>query len=215
MKRKYYTYEEREHILQYVEEEKAKPGNTRRLSELLCSATTPKPPPSESGYYSWKSNPITKTQHESNLSRRGRRQTLSHDQEILVFGFVCHCRRLHLVFKQQTLIDFASTHLDTKLTRTWVTHHMKENGFSSQRVLTRDSRLTTAKVVEDALNFIKELRGYHYDPDCIISMDETGLWSNVSQPRTYHFRGGYASPPSFHFDNFHIFFLSFLLFIFL
>lgn len=202
MKRKYFTYEERQHILHYVEEQKAKPGKTLCLSELLCSATTPKPPPCEATYYQWKCDLFTKEQYTSNLSRRGRQPKLSDGQMMLLLGFSCHCRRLHRQVKQQTLIDFASTHLHTQLTPPWLTYHMKEHGFSSQQVLTRASRLTTQKVVDDALAFIKELRSYHYAPDCIISMDETGLWSNVSQPRTYHFRGEYVSPPFFHFDGF-------------
>ena len=53
--------------------------------------------------------------------------------------------------------------------------------------------MTTPKVVADSIEFLNTLREYGYSRDRIISMDETGLWSNVVQGRTYHYRGGYVS----------------------
>jgi hypothetical protein len=65
---------------------------------------------------------------------------------------------------------------------------MSENGFSSQQAMTRSSRVTTEEVVDDAISALEEIRSYNFPPHRIICMDETGLWSNVTQPRTYHFK---------------------------
>ena len=63
---------------------------------------------------------------------------------------------------------------------------MKRFGFSSQKTVSED-------VVEDALDAILELRSYEFSPDQLLFMDETGLWSNVAQPKTYHFANGYMT----------------------
>ena len=65
---------------------------------------------------------------------------------------------------------------------------MSRHGFSSQRALGRAARLTSEEVVADAIDAIEQTRSYNYPPHRIIAMDETGLWSNVAAPKTYHFR---------------------------
>jgi len=47
--------------------------------------------------------------------------------------------------------------------------------------------------VEDAISFILKIRDYGFPPHRIITMDETGLWSNVVSPRTYHFKSWFVS----------------------
>jgi hypothetical protein len=46
-------------------------------------------------------------------------------------------------------------------------------------------------VVEDALSAIEEIRSFGFPPHRIIAMDETGLWSNITAPKTYHFKNWY------------------------
>jgi hypothetical protein len=48
-------------------------------------------------------------------------------------------------------------------------------------------------VVDDALSCIEEIRSYEFPPDQVLFMDETGLWSNVRQQSTYHFRNWYEN----------------------
>lgn len=48
--------------------------------------------------------------------------------------------------------------------------------------------MTSEEVVNDALDCIEEIRSYNFPPHRIICMDETGLWSNVTKPKTYHFK---------------------------
>jgi hypothetical protein len=47
--------------------------------------------------------------------------------------------------------------------------------------------MVSRKVVEDALDAIVELRSYDFSPEQLLFMDETGLWSKVTQQKTYHF----------------------------
>ena len=92
----------------------------------------------------------------------------------------------------QHLHDFAATHLNVDLSTSTISLYLQSAGFSSQRSLKRNSRMTTQKVVDDSIAFLGVVRSYAYSSDRIIIMDETGLWSNVVQPRTFHFRGGYV-----------------------
>jgi len=48
--------------------------------------------------------------------------------------------------------------------------------------------MVSLEVVEDAPAAIEEVRSYGFPPHRIIAMDETGLWSNVTSPKTYHFK---------------------------
>lgn len=48
--------------------------------------------------------------------------------------------------------------------------------------------MTSEEVVDDAISAIEEIRSYDFPPHRIIAMDETGLWSNVAKPKTYHFK---------------------------
>jgi hypothetical protein len=70
---------------------------------------------------------------------------------------------------------------------------MMANGFSSQKVMSRSSRMVSPETVDDALSFIEEIRGYDFPPHRLLFMDETGLWSNVTAPKTYHFTNWYAN----------------------
>lgn len=65
---------------------------------------------------------------------------------------------------------------------------MKENGFSSQKTLSRNSRMVHSEVVDDAIEALQQIHSFNFPPERIIAMDETGLWSNVSAPRTYHYK---------------------------
>jgi hypothetical protein len=64
---------------------------------------------------------------------------------------------------------------------------MEGNGFSSQKVMARSSRIASPEVVDAALDSVLEIRSYEFLPHRILFMDETGLWSNVVAPRTFHF----------------------------
>ena len=63
---------------------------------------------------------------------------------------------------------------------------MSEYGLSYQMAMSRNSRMTSIEVAA-SFDFLMDIRSMDLDPKDIIVMDETGLWSNVTRKRTYHF----------------------------
>lgn len=203
MKRSY-SFSEREHILSFVEEAKADPNlKGQSISQLLLLAATPNPPPTRATYYNWLRNPLSQEELRANLRRRGRRPLLSEEQKMLLLGYACHRRRLLKSVSHRHLRDFSSSHFDVILDKSTTSKLLDERGFSSQRSLKRSARMTTQKVVEDAIDFLEEVYSYKYPPDRIIIMDETGVWSNTIERKTYNDRGGYDSLTFLHFNEFH------------
>jgi transposase len=137
-------------------------------------------------------------QHEEN---RGRPRVLSEDQEMLLVGFASSTRSsLHPV-QLKDLKRFSESYLGATLSLSTLSRVMSEHGLTSQKGLTRNSRMVSPEVVQDALAAIEEIRSYDFPPHRIITMDETGLWSNVSAPKTYHFKNWSGNPPSMNFTT--------------
>jgi hypothetical protein len=118
----------------------------------------------------------------------GRAPALKEDQEVLLVGFAVSRRLALSTVSLDGLQKFCENYLRTKPSLATLSRIMSRHGFSSQRARARAARLTTEEVVEDAIDAIEQIRSYNYPPHRIIGMDETGLWSNVASPKTYHFR---------------------------
>jgi len=193
MKRSY-NFAERKNFLDFVDAAREDPVlSNHRLSQLLLLVAGTKPVPTNETFHRWQREALSQTQYQARLHRRGRRPSLTDEQKQLLLGYACDRRRSLIAVSLQHLRDFASTHLHTDLPNCTISLYMIAGGFSSQRSLKRNTRMTTQQVVDDSIAFLEVVRGYQYSSDRIIMMDETGLWSNVVQPRTYHYRGGYVS----------------------
>lgn len=192
MKRSY-TLEERQKFLEVLEGAKNDPA-TARLSraQIINLVAGQNSRPSHTTISRWQREYITEDEYHTRLQRRGRRSKLTEEQQLLLCGYACRRRQDHKSVTLQVLSDFTSSHLGTTLSYSGISRMMKNWGFSSQRAMKRETRLTTPKVVDDAIGFLTVLRSYDYPPDRIIVMDETGLWSNVVAPKTYHFRNGFV-----------------------
>ena len=127
--------------------------------------------------------------------RRGARPLLTDEQQHLLVGYACSARVALEPVHLNTLKRFCVSHLSVTPSLPTLSRIMTSFGFSSQRSMSRNSRMVSAEVVEEALGFIEEVRSYEFPPHRIISMDETGLWSNVNAPKTYHFQGWYVRRP--------------------
>jgi len=138
--------------------------------------------------YAWLGEELSIEDDTPHVERRGVHPKLSDDQQHLLIGFAVSERSSLQPVSLQTLEQFTFTHLEVKLSKSTLSQLMTEYGFSSQKVLARNSRMVSEAVVEDALSFIAEIRSYGYPPHRVIAMDETGLWSNVTAPKTYHFK---------------------------
>jgi len=193
MKRSY-TFDERKNFLEFVDAARKDPElSYRPLSQLLVLVAGPRPVPTQQTFYRWKREDLSLSQYHTRLHLRGKRCSLTIEQKQLLLGYACDRRRSLMAVSLKDLRDFSSTHLHSKLLNSTTSKYMQEAGFSSQRSLKRNSRMTTQKVVDDSIAFLGVVRSYAYSSDRIIIMDETGLWSNVVKPRTYHYRGGYVS----------------------
>ena len=148
---------------------------------------------SQSRVYEWLSTDLTTDAQEE---RRGAAPTLSDDLEKLLIGFAVHQRSSLEHLTLASIQQFCKSYLTKEPSLSTLSRIMSKYGFSSQKAMARNSRMVSQDVVEDALSFIEEIRAYDFPPHRVICMDETGLWSNVTQPKTYHFKNWCANPLS-------------------
>ena len=143
---------------------------------------------SSASVYDWLGADLSVEANEDAEETRGRRRTFSEDQEQLLVGFAVSSRSALLAVDLDKLTHFSNSHLSATPSLSTLSRIMSSHGLSSQRTLGRNSRMVSEEVVEDSIAMIETLRGYDYPPGRLLFMDETGLWSNVVQPKTYHFR---------------------------
>ena len=113
---------------------------------------------------------------------------MSDDEEGLLVGFATSRRSVLEPVSLAILSQFCESYLSAKPSLATLSNIMLRNGFSSQKALKRNSRMTSEDVVGDAIDALEEIRSFNFPPHRILCMDETGLWSNVTAPKTYHFR---------------------------
>jgi len=138
--------------------------------------------------YNWLSQDLTPATVAERPETRGAARKLSDDQESLLVGFVISTRSSLEPVSLKTLKQFCRNHLSVTPSLPTLSRTMTKFGFSSQKAMSRASRMVSTEVVDAALSTIEEIRSYGFDPAQLLFMDETGLWSNVRQPRTYHYR---------------------------
>jgi hypothetical protein len=143
--------------------------------------------------YAWRNEDLSEHAQEMREETRGGERVLTEAQEMLLVGFAISERSALNPVVLRGLSDFCSSYLTKNPSLPTISRIMADHGLSSQRTMTRASRLTTAEVVEDALSNIEVIRSYNFPPDRLLFMDETGLWSNVTQLKTYNFTNWYAN----------------------
>lgn len=153
--------------------------------------------------YRWQRTDLSEQAQAKNEERRGRPPALSKSQEALLVGSTVCTRSVQEGLSLHKLQQFSSSYLSEKLSLSTLSRIMREYGFSSQKAMSRNSRMISPQVVEDAVACIEEIRDYDFPPHRILAMDETGLWSNVTAPRTCHFKNWFNSFIFFIFRKFH------------
>ena len=138
--------------------------------------------------YEWLRTDLSVEAQEQREEARGSSSLLNEDQQRLLVGFSCSTRSCLLALDLKRLTDFCNSHFAETPSRSTLSRIMSEHGVTSQMALSRNSRMVSPQVVEDALDFIAEIREYELPDHRLLFMDETGLWSNVAKPRTYHFK---------------------------
>jgi transposase len=138
--------------------------------------------------YKWQKKDWSQEELVDRIEKREGRRVLSEDQEKLLLGFATSMRASLEPVTLSQLSDFCASYFNKKISKSTFSRCLKGNSFSYQRVMPRNSRMISEEVVDEAIEVIEEIRSYNYPPSRIISMDETGLWSNVTAPKTYHFK---------------------------
>jgi len=138
--------------------------------------------------YSWLKSDLSEEAGDAVEETRGRPRALGEDQENLLVGFAVSSRSSLQLVSLAILKQFCHSYFNMTLSLPTLSRIMSNHDLSSQRTMSRNSRMVSEEVVEDALSAIEEIRSYNYPPHRILCMDETGLWSNVSAPKTYHFK---------------------------
>ena len=144
---------------------------------------------SRSQIFKWLNQDLSNEAVSERERARGGSSCLSEDQKKLHVGFAVSRRSELKVLSLDILRVFCRNHFLMEPSFSTLSRLMNDSGFSSQKVMERNTRMTTEEVVYEAIDSLEEIRDYNYPPDRILCMDETGLWSNSSSPRTYHYRG--------------------------
>ena len=164
--------------------------------------------------FDWLKQDLSEGAQETTTEQRGSDKMLDEDQIHLLVGFVISQRSSHSPVSLETMRDFCTSHFGETPSLSTLSRTIQSFGFTSQKSMMRNSRLISEEVVDDALEAIEEIRSYDFPANRIIVMDETGLWSNVTQPKTYHFKNWYVGKKTFCFRNFFFEFFSKFLLIF-
>jgi len=143
---------------------------------------------SEREIFLWLKQDLSPAAVSQKAENRGAARLLSDDQEALLVGFALCTRSSLEPVTLSTLQQFCQSHLSVTPFLPTLSRIMNEYGFSSQKAMSRSSRMVTEEVVDAAISSLEEIRSYRFEPDQLLFMDETGLWSNVREPRTYHYR---------------------------
>lgn len=147
--------------------------------------------------YVWQNTDLSAEVEEHRVERRGSSPLMSEDQLSLLVGFATFMRTSLRPLSGKDLQEFCTSHLGKTPSLSTISRIMREHGFSSQQAMSRNSRMVSENVVESALDAIVDMRSYELPPDQLLFMDETGLWSNVTRPKTYHFSNWYTTSSSF------------------
>lgn len=139
----------------------------------------------------WLTSDISEESEKHRLSLRGREAAHSEDFLSLAVGYAIHRRLELLPLSAQDIIDWARGFFNVNLRHQFVSELLTRHGLSSQLAMARNSRMVDPQVAEDCVAFILELRQARKFFRRLLVMDETGLWSNTIQRKTYHFRHQY------------------------
>lgn len=144
----------------------------------------------------WITEDISPSAEKERLSHRGARPQFPEDMIKLAVGFAVDLRLDLQAVDRAAIVDFAHGFCGIKPQPQRVSEWLLNHGFSSQMSMARSSRMTSLEVANQAVDFLMNLRERNLQPNQILFMDETGLWSNVVERRTYHFRNLYEAHTS-------------------
>ena len=174
--------------------EQIRDGVHERLSHsVLAQARLLSGGASDDTIHRWLFDDISPSAEKERLSRRGSKPLFPEDMVKLAMGFAVDLRLDLQAVDRGAIVDFVHGFCGIKPQPQRVSEWLLSHGFSSQMSMARSSRMTSLEVAEEAVEFLLSLRHMNLQPNQILFMDETGLWSNVVERRTYNFRNLYAT----------------------
>lgn len=176
---------------------KAKAANPKISLSPLSLASTAAGGASKTEIFCWLKEDLSNDAIENREEHRGSRSLYSEDQLKLLVGHAVELRSHHRAVHLKDLLTFSKCYLGIVASNATISGIMKNHGLSSQKSRERNSRMVSEEVVQAAIEAIEEIRGYDFPPHRILGMDETGVWSNTVNPRTYHFVNWCATLISF------------------
>lgn len=139
----------------------------------------------------WKNKDMSLSSQKERLKRCGRQSKWSEDQKKVVIGYAVDLRLESKAVSLETITNFTNYHLTPNMSETSILRLLKSYNFTSQKAMVRNSRLVSEEVVDDAIKFLLKVRDMNLEPDQLVFMDETGLWSNHTPSRTYNPKSRY------------------------
>jgi hypothetical protein len=169
-------------------------GVRERLSHpVMSQALTLSGGASEDAIHRWLMEDISPASLAERLSHRGAKPMFPEDFIKLAVGYAIDLRLDLQAVDRAAIVDFVHGFCGITPQPQRVSEWLSDHGFSSQISLPRSSRMTNLEVASEAVEFLLKLRARKLQPNQILFMDETGLWSNSVQRRTYNFRNLYDS----------------------
>jgi len=141
----------------------------------------------------WLEEDISPSAENERLSHRGAKPMYPEDVIKLAVGYAVDLRLDLQAVDRLAIIDFVSGFCGITPQPQRISEWLADHGFSCQMSLSRTSRMTNLDVANEAVEFLLNLRKRNLQPNQILFMDETGLWSNTVERRTYNFVNLYAT----------------------
>lgn len=163
------------------------PPSVMSQAQVLSGGASP------DSIHRWLLKDISPSAEKERLGHRGAKPLLNEDFVKLAVGYAIDLRLDLQAVDREKIVDFVYGFCGIKPQPQRVSEWLHEHGFSSQMSLARSSRMTSQEVADEAVNFLLALRARKLQPEQILVMDETGLWSNTVERRTYHFQNLYAT----------------------
>jgi transposase-like protein len=184
-------------VASYSESKAQDPNVAKPAAHHLSLARASAGHPGRATMYRWLKQDLSPEAIAERKSHSRRRPKLSDAQQWLLVGHAIALRLKMQPVSSQDLIAFSSRIFTKVLRQQYVSEVMRRFKFSYQRALPRNSRMIDQVVVNSAIQTLHQIRQEGWQPQAILVMDETGIWSNTVPKYTYHMQNWYEIEPNY------------------
>jgi hypothetical protein len=120
---------------------------------------------------------MTEGAEAERMSHRGRCQVLSHDQKLIIGGWVQFRNNNYEDTTGLDIKDFAKLRFDVDLKPYYISRMMSELGHSPRNPV--PITLQVEHGLDDATAFLQGVHDRHLPPARIVAVDKTGFWDDI------------------------------------